>query len=272
VGLELRVCNLDFAYGAVPVLHDITLPAMRSGQVSAVLGPNGGGKSTLLRCIAGVQQGGGTVVLSDGENPVPEPMTARRRFRRPPTPPATDEDRIIYVPQDLPPASSITVFEAVLLACQRNATPRPARATINRVGDTLEQLGIAQLAGRSLAELSGGQRQLVSIAQAVARRPDVLLLDEPTSNLDLRNQLEILGLVRAIATSRPAVVVLTIHDLSLASRFADQVAILHRGTLHSGGPPASVITEAMLREVYEVEATVHRAGDGALTMAATRGL
>lgn len=275
MGLELRVSDLDFSYGQVPVLRGVTLPPMRSGQVTGILGPNATGKSTLLRCIAGIQEGSGTVTIDDG-GPVraPDPPRGSARWRRLTRRAVGSghEDRIIYVPQDLPPASSITVFEAVLLACQRNASLRPARATINRVGETLEQLGIASLAGNSLAELSGGQRQLVSISQAVARRPAVLLLDEPTSNLDLRNQLEILTLVRTVATDQPAAVIMTIHDLSLAARFADQVAVLRRGALHSSGPPEAVITEAMLREVYEVEATVHRTPGGGLTMAATRGL
>ena len=266
--LELHVENLAFAYGAKPVLREITLPAMRSGEVTAVLGPNATGKSTLLRCIAGIQRPSGTVTIT-GDNSATTPTThdPRRGRQR-----DGNRNHIIYVPQDLPPASSITVFEAVLLACQQRAGLRPSDEVIARVSESLARLKIAHLAGAPISDLSGGQRQMVSLAQAIARRPAVLLLDEPTSNLDLRNQLEILNLVRTLAASQPAVVVLTIHDLSLAARFADHVAILHGGTLHSSGSPSSVITEPMLREVYQVDATVHHTSDGALTLAATREL
>jgi iron complex transport system ATP-binding protein len=272
------VQQLSFAYRRTPVLHDITLPALYAGEVTALVGPNGTGKSTLLRAIAGLHKTDATVTLGP-DRPVPEQNTeqtntgqatvrVRRRLTR-----LGLADHIVYVPQELPAASSITVFEAVLLTCQQGgAQLRPSQATLDRVAESLDQLNIADLAGSALSELSGGQRQLVSLAQALVRRPTVMLLDEPTSNLDLRNQLKLLELIREVATTQPAIVLLTIHDLGLAARFADRIAVLNAGHLHSCGPPEDTITSSMLREVYRVEASVHPSPDGTLAVSANRSL
>jgi iron complex transport system ATP-binding protein len=272
------VQQLSFAYRRTPVLHDITLPALYAGEVTALVGPNGTGKSTLLRAIAGLHKTDATVTLGP-DRPGPEQNTeqtntgqatvrVRRRLTR-----LGLADHIVYVPQELPAASSITVFEAVLLTCQQGgAQLRPSQATLDRVAESLDQLNIADLAGSALSELSGGQRQLVSLAQALVRRPTVMLLDEPTSNLDLRNQLKLLELIREVATTQPAIVLLTIHDLGLAARFADRIAVLNAGHLHSCGPPEDTITSSMLREVYRVEASVHPSPDGTLAVSANRSL
>lgn len=271
--VALHVQQLSFAYRHTPVLHDITLPALYAGEVTALVGPNATGKSTLLRAIAGLHKTDAVVTLGS-DRPDPEENTeqatgrVRRRLTR-----LSLADHIVYVPQELPAASSITVFEAVLLTCQQGgAQLRPSRATLDRVAESLDQLSIADLAGSALSELSGGQRQLVSLAQALVRRPTVMLLDEPTSNLDLRNQLKLLELIREVATTQPAVVLLTIHDLGLAARFADRIAVLNAGHLHSCGPPADTVTSSMLREVYRIEASVHPSPDGALAVSANRSL
>lgn len=106
----------------------------------------------------------------------------------------------------------------------------------------------------------------------MARRPALLLLDEPTSNLDLRNQLRILALIRQLATHQPAAVLVTIHDLNHAARFADKVVVLHNGTVHAAGPPHDVITPAMLRAVYKVDGHVHRDQDQQITVTAHHSL
>ena len=255
--LSLVAERVGFSYGSTPVLRDVSLPPTRSGTVTALVGPNGTGKSTLLTCLAGVRTGSGAIRVQDGSG------TSHGRL----------QDLALYLPQDLPPSSSLTVFEVVLLARQhrRGGTWRVPAEAVRNVDDTLTRIGLDGLALRPLSALSGGQRQLVGIAQALVRRPAVLLLDEPTSNLDLRNQLHLLGLVRALAADTPAAVVVSIHDLSLAARFADRIAVLHGGGVHSCGSPAEVLTPDMLRDVYGVDATVTRGADGVPTVAA-RGL
>jgi iron complex transport system ATP-binding protein len=268
VVVALNVRNLSFSYQRTRVLHDITLPPLHPGGVTALIGPNATGKSTLLRAIAGLS-GDCPAVTLDGQDPGTGQASrrVRDRFTRLGT-----ADQIVYVPQELPAASSITVFEAVLLTRQQGARLRPSRDTLLRVGESLDRLGIADLGTAALSDLSGGQRQLVSLAQALVRRPTVLLLDEPTSNLDLRNQLMLLELIRDVAVHQPAIVILTIHDLGLAARFADQVAILRSGSLHAAGPPAETITARMLRDVYQIDASVHPTEDGGLAISANRSL
>jgi iron complex transport system ATP-binding protein len=218
--------------------------------VTALVGPNGAGKSTLLRCIAGLQRHSGHVAVSGRAVSV-------------------TGGSILYLPQEPPPASTLTVFETVLLAHQRGNGFRVRRSATHRVAEVLTRMGLGELADRKLTQLSGGQRQLAGLAQAVVRGPEVLLLDEPTSNLDLHNQLAMLELIRQYAIEQPAAVIVTIHDLAHAARFADRVIVLHDGTVHASGTADEVITEEMLREVYRVDATVHRTSGGTLTLAVT---
>ncbi|MBY8857838.1 ABC transporter ATP-binding protein [Nocardia sp. CA2R105] len=252
--MTLTVENLDFTYGRTPILRSISLPAFRPGEMYAVVGPNGAGKSTLLRCIAGLHRHSGTITLGNGNGNGNG---------------AGQQGSVLYLPQDPPPATTLTVFENVLLAYQQRAGFRVERATVDLVSDVLAQVGLTEFAGRRMAHLSGGQRQLVSLAQAIVRRPSVLLLDEPTSSLDLHNQLKMLELVRQYAEEQPAVVITTIHDLTHAARFADHVVVLHDGSVHTVGAPREVITEDMLREVYRVNARIHFSDDDTLALAAT---
>lgn len=268
--LGLRVENLTFGYGNSTVLQDITLPVMRSGQVTAIVGPNAAGKSTLLKCIAGICRATGTVEFTGADSPpvVPKRPWKRKRSRGR----RGLNERILYTPQDPPPPVSISVFEAVMLALQGEISGRPSARVLDEIGRVLAELHLDDLAARPISDLSGGQRQLVSIAQAMIRKPAVMLLDEPTSSLDLRNQLQLLELVRRLAKAEPVVVVITVHDLGLAARFADHVVVLNGGAVHSAGNPGSTITEAMLREVYRIDASVHTTTDGVVSVAASRSL
>ncbi|MGV9798090.1 ABC transporter ATP-binding protein [Mycobacterium sp. NPDC003449] len=256
MGLDLdglKVSDLAFGYGDARVLRDVSLPTMRPGEVTAVVGPNAAGKSTLLKRIAGIHRGSGRVEIGGDRAAKPT-------------------ERILYTPQDPPPPSSITVFEAVLLARQGRLKGRPSPAALDEIGRVLAELDLDEMSTRAISDLSGGQRQLVSLAQAMIRRPAVMLLDEPTSSLDLRNQLQLLALVRRIAREQPAVVMITVHDLGLAARFADRIVVLSDGAVHSAGDPGATITEAMLREVYRIDGQVHTSTDGVVSVAAARSL
>jgi iron complex transport system ATP-binding protein len=133
-----------------------------------------------------------------------------------------------------------------------------------RVDAALETLCIADLASRNLAELSGGQRQLVSLAQTLGREPDVMLLDEPTSALDLRHQYEVAALVRRVARARGLIALVSIHDINLALRFADRVLVLAEGRLVAFGEPRTVVTPRLLFDVYGVRARIEAFDDGVL--------
>lgn len=254
--MTLAVRGVGAGYGArrPPALRDATLPDLHGGEVVAVVGPNAAGKSTLFRRVAGLLDGEGEVCV-DGR-PVREW-------------PVRHPGRPCYVPQQdgAGGEAALTVFDAVLLALKQGghgaAGWRVTDAEADAVTAALAALGIEALARRPLAELSGGQRQLAALAQALVREPRVLLLDEPTSALDLRRGVEVLALLRDLARARGVCVLVAIHDLNHALRFADRVVVVSGGTVVAcGGPPEAVLTAGLLRDVYGVSARVERCSRG----------
>jgi iron complex transport system ATP-binding protein len=240
--VKLQLSGLGARYGRVPVLSGICTPAFHAGEVVAVIGPNAAGKSTLFRRIAGIVDGEGEVLLD-----------ASRKGM----------EGICYMPQDISANARLTVYESVLLACKQQrpswAVHDAELAMIDRV---LASLGIADLAFRYLGELSGGQRQLASIAQTLAREPEILLMDEPTSALDLHRQVQVLDFVRKLASSQEMIVLIAMHDLNQALRFSDQVLVVGEGTALASGPSRDVITTDLLRKVYRVNARIERCSQG----------
>lgn len=177
--VKLRLEGVGAAYGWRQVLSDISTPAFAGGQVIAVIGPNAAGKSTLFKRMAGLIGGDGQVRLEDSRK---------------------GADGICYMPQDSAVTARLTVYESVLLACkQRQPAWAVHDADLQLIDRIMASLGIADLAFRHLDELSGGQRQLVSIAQTLARDPEIMLMDEPTSALDMRRQVQVLGFIRMLA-------------------------------------------------------------------------
>ena len=240
--VTIQLENLGARYGQRTIIHGVTTAAFVGGQVVAVVGPNAAGKSTLFKRMAGLIEGPGQVLL-EGSKKGPQGIS--------------------YMPQDLNASARLTVYESVLLA-RKQLTPGWVvhDDELKLVDDILAALGITELSFRNLGELSGGQQQLVSIAQTLVREPEVLLMDEPTSALDMHRQVQVLGFMRALARKREVIVFIAIHDLNQALRFADQVLVIADGTAQGSGPSAEVITESMLRKVYKVEARLERCSRG----------
>ncbi|VDC31498.1 ABC transporter ATP-binding protein [Pseudogemmobacter humi] len=245
-GLSIR--DVSVSYGRRPVLAGLSLPDLAPGEVTVLAGPNAAGKSTLLRAIAGLAPARGQIALG-GEDLAR--LSGQRRAAL-----------IGFMPQTLPSGASLVVLETVIAAL-RAGSGREETSPESRAMAVLSRLGIASLALDPLDQLSGGQRQMVSLAQAVVRDPRLLLLDEPTSALDLARQVRLLTEVRRIA-AEGRVVLAVLHDLALAARWADRIAILHKGGLYSFGPPAEVVTPAMLAEVYGVSARIETCSRGHL--------
>ena len=241
--VTLRLENLGASYGRHEVISGITTPVFLGGEVVAVIGPNAAGKSTLFKRIAGLIDGPGRVLLEGSSK---------------------GRDGICYMPQDISANARLTVYESVLLA-RKQQTPSWAvhDTDLARIDDILAALGIDALAFRNLGELSGGQRQLVSIAQTLARDPEVLLMDEPTSALDLHRQMQVLGFMRQLAREQGMIVFIAIHDLNQALRFADQALVIAGGSGQGSGPCEEVITVDMLRAVYKIDARIERCSQGA---------
>ena len=246
----LRVQELSAAYGHQTIVRNVSLPDLRPGEVTALIGPNAAGKSTLLRALAGLLTAQGTVTLGDIDL-LAMPLGERAKL-------------VTYMPQSLPQGVALSVLETVIGALRASphsvATgaaedPRIALALLRRIG-------IDAIAMKSIDRLSGGQRQLVSLAQALVRSPRVLLLDEPTSALDLHYQLRVMTLVRELAAGMIVIVVL--HDLQTAVRNSDRIIVLSQGEIAASGTPDAAITPDMLADVYQVKARVLRGAAGDL--------
>jgi iron complex transport system ATP-binding protein len=247
--MSVRVEGISFAYGSAPVLHSVSIDAARPGEVLGLVGPNAAGKSTLLKCMAGLLGSKGRVWF---ENEEVRTSDQWRKLRR----------QVTYLPQEYASTAAITVFEAILVARQQSASWIVGDDDVAAVAAIIDDLRLEPVSLRYLSELSGGQRQMVAVAQALARDPRVLLLDEPTSSLDLQRQLELLQLVRRLAAERAMTVLIALHDLNLAARFVDRLVILHHGRTFADGLPHEVLTEQMLGQVYGIEARVERDHDG----------
>ncbi|GLK72208.1 ABC transporter ATP-binding protein [Ancylobacter dichloromethanicus] len=256
---RLAIEGLSVGYGRRRIIEDLTLPAISGGGVTALIGPNAAGKTTLLRALAGLVPARGSIRLDDTE------LTGLSV--------AGHARHVTYMPQALPQRVALTVFEATLSALMsaRDETLSTAGAQA-RAFATLERLGIADLALRGLDELSGGQRQLASLAQSIVREPTVLLLDEPTSALDIHHQMRVMQLVEELARERSIIVIIVLHDIAQAARYARRIVVLERGAVAADGPPGAAITPETLARVYRVEARVERCSQGFLQVIVDRAV
>ncbi|ARC36949.1 ABC transporter ATP-binding protein [Paracoccus yeei] len=246
--MSLLVRDISVRFGPRRVLDGLTLPEMRAGELTVLAGPNAAGKSTLLRAIAQLVPHRGSTML-DGRDLARLPAVERARL-------------LGFMPQSLPSGSSLVALETVIAAL-RAGKALPARQADQAAMAVMEKLGIGALALEPLDALSGGQRQMVSLAQAIVRDPRVLLLDEPTSALDLARQVRLLSELRRLA-AEGRVVVAVLHDLALAAQWADRIVLIHGGHVRAHGAPAEVLTPALLAEVYGVEARVEFCSRGRL--------
>jgi iron complex transport system ATP-binding protein len=242
--MVLEVNNINVAYDRYPALNQISL-SVNAGEILAVIGPNGAGKSTMLRAVCGIQPiQSGTISIA-GTNISRLSTVERAR-------------RLAMVPQarDLP--SSFTVYQTVLLG----RTPylgwlgRANSIDHQQTKLALERTQLIELADRLIYELSGGEQQRVLLARALAQTTSVLLLDEPTTFLDLHHQSSFLNLVRQLTIQDRLAVMMVMHDLNLASLCADKIALLADGRLIANGTPTEVLTEENLAVVYEVPVQV----------------
>ena len=237
----LNVENLSFHYrGGPEVLRDISF-SLEEGQFLAILGNNGAGKSTMLKCFNQILQVGGGHVWMDGEDLL---ALSHREVAR----------RVAFVSQNIP-STQMTVHDVVMLGRRPYMCWGFTEEDHRIVHEAMDRLHLSPLRGRFLNELSGGERQKVMLARALAQQPRVLLLDEPTSSLDIQNQYQVLDIVRDICRTSAITAVVVIHDLNLALRFCDRFLLLKEGRVYRSGD-SSVLDRQALREVYGVEAHV----------------
>jgi len=233
----LSVAGIHFHYPSRPVLKGVSFELGKS-QILGVLGINGAGKSTLLKCLNRILRPEKGEVLLEGKNLLK--MRGNQIARR-----------MGYVPQKYG-EEKLTVYDTVLLGRKPYIQWAAAETDFQVVEKILRLLHLEEFAMRPVHELSGGEMQKVIIARALAQEPQVLLLDEPISSLDLRNQLEVMELVAGIVRDHGLSAILSIHDINLALRFADRLLFLKDGKIHTLADRGAV-TPQIIQEIYGVE-------------------
>jgi iron complex transport system ATP-binding protein len=242
----LEVQNVTIGYGAQPVVAGVSL-ALSRGEVLAIAGANGAGKSTLMRAMnGGLLPASGNIFL-DG---VQLGGLSRRTISR----------SIAAVAQEADLRFPVTVLEFVLggryALASTSAWGWETSADIEIAENVLRETQLEQFAGRLMTELSGGERQRAVLARALATEAKILLLDEPTANLDLGHQAAVLALVRQRCTRSGVAAVVVMHDLNLAAEFAQHILLLKQGRPIAFGSPAEVLTEALIKDAFGVEALI----------------
>ena len=241
----IEVHNLTFGYSSDSqknILRGVDFVA-QTGKLTAVIGTNGAGKSTLLKTIIGILSGKGDIRINgkSAETYSSEELSST----------------VSYLSQDNDCKINLTVFEIVMLGRMGSLSFRVKEEDIRATEEVLQRLNMQELASRSIMALSGGQRQLVFIAQALVREPTVLLFDEPTSALDLHKQFKLLTLLKRLTRENQFTTLVTLHHLDLAAKFADEIIILQKGEVYAQGEPREIFTESMMEEVYRVKTKIY---------------
>ncbi len=246
--MRLSVEDLRFSYFSETTLENVSF-TLHEGEIMSILGVNGAGKSTLLKCVNRILKPKGGSVLVDGEDVL---KLGRRRTAR----------RIGYVPQNCS-ETGLTVFETVLMGRRPHVQWAMTDNDYRLVEETMQRIGIEHLAMRPVHELSGGEAQKVAIARALAQSPRLLLLDEPTSSLDLKNQLEVMELIRSIVAGRGLSALVAIHDINMALRFTDKFLFLKDREIFAIADKNRLSAE-IISEVYGVKVSLEEFGGNAI--------
>ena len=240
--MKLTIKNVSFSYASVRALDKISIE-IDEGKIVSLVGPNGAGKSTLLKCIDRILRPQKGVIFLDGKEV--SRINSKELARM-----------MGYVPQSTIEVFPFTVFDIVLMGRRPHIGWRVNEKDVEIVAQTLKFMGIEELGARYFDELSGGEKQKVAIARAIAQEPKILLLDEPTSNLDIRHQLEVMVIIRKLVQERGISAIMAIHDLNLASRFSDRLVMFKNHQVFTIGKPELVLNPENIRETYGVEAQV----------------
>lgn len=242
--MEIRIENLCFHYkNGAPVLRDISLTFDRPGLV-CIIGPNGVGKSTLVRCINGISKPTSGDIYIDGRN------TRDMKLKE-------IAEHIGYVPAGTEDCFSMPVIDTIMMGRYNHYKVRSSRRDIEVVHKVMDMLDIEDLAMRGFNQLSAGQHQKVAIARGLVTESEIMILDEPTSNLDVRHQIYVTELLRAIAEEQDKLIIMICHDLNVAAKYAHEVVVLEPpGIVYGQGTPKEIFTKEMLRHVYGVDCDI----------------
>jgi len=240
--MRLELNGIGFSYPSKDVLKDITI-SYEGAQLIAILGPNGVGKSTLIHCIDRILKPTAGTVLIDGEDAEEYPMKEMAK-------------KVGYVPYASTDVFPMSVVDAVLLGRHPHSNWKSTREDVRIVFTMLKRLGIDDLADSQFNELSAGQHQKAMLARGLVQQPEIMLLDEPTANLDVKHQLGVTKLLHEIAHEDNVMVVMICHDLNIAAKYADSIMMMKDGAIFAAGPVDEVFTEENISEVYGVKCRI----------------
>ena len=240
----ISINNLNFKYKNRPILKNISFKA-EEGDLICVLGPNGVGKSTLFKCILGLLKGYKGEILINNSN---IKNLSRKLMAR----------EIAYIPQSHYPTFNFSVFNVILMGTTSHfsVSSSPSKKEEDLVNETLEKLGISYLKDRGYGEISGGERQLVLIARALTQKAKVLIMDEPTANLDYGNQVRVMKKVKELS-NEGYTIILSTHNPEHAFLYANKVMVMYGGEITNFGVPKDVLTESLLKKIYNVKVNLH---------------
>ena len=244
--MKLEVGGLEFSYDSVPILKSVSMELCGS-EILGILGPNGSGKTTLIKCINRIlTPSQGSIIMDDQDVLRMKQKDVAKHFG--------------YVPQNtVNDLSCPTVYEVVMMGRRPHSMGwQYSKSDEEIVWKSLEELEVVDLASRPFDRLSSGQTQRVLMARALCQGADVLLLDEPTSNLDIRYQIEVMNTIRRLVDEKGVSVCAIIHDIDMAMRYCDKVVILSNGEILSAGLAEEVITTENIRKAYGVEVVIDR--------------
>ncbi len=240
--VKITIEGLSFSYGSNKILDGLDI-VVGDSEILSLVGPNGSGKTTLIKCIDRILKPEGRILLDGGRDI--RSMSLREVAKY-----------IGYVPQSSSSVLSTTVFDTILMGRKPHMGWRVGDEDIDHVVKIMKLLHVEEFALKDFNELSGGQKQRALIARALCQEPEVLLLDEPTSNLDVKHQLEVMDIVTTLVKKTGISAVMAIHDLNLAARYSDTLVMLKDGRVYARGDPETLLTEDNIKIIFGVEAVV----------------
>ncbi len=250
--IKLQAKDMDFGYNSSKILQNVNFEIAPSKLVT-IVGPNGSGKSTLIKCIDRILAPQGGSILINRKD-----VTKMTRMEM--------AKYLSYVPQSSVRIFPTKVFDTILMGRRPHIGWLGSERDEDKVWEVLRLLDIERLAMSNFSELSGGQQQKVLIARALVQEAEVMLLDEPTSNLDIWHQLDVMNIIRDVVKKKEITAIMALHDLNLASYYSDRIIMMNRGKIIAAGDPQSVITEENIAKVYRVEAAVRSLSDRPVIM------
>ena len=240
--MKVTISGLEFGYSSSPVLKDVNLE-VNGPQLISIIGPNGVGKSTLIHCINKILSPTKGVVMINGEDV--SGISIKEMAKK-----------VGYVTYATSDAFPLSVVDTVLMGRHPHSGWKSLDHDLDVVYSTLKLINIEHLAMRSFDELSAGQHQKVMLARGLVQEPEVLLLDEPTSNLDIKHQMEVTRILRNLSQEKGILIIMISHDLNIAAKYSDNMVMLSNGSIYAVGTPKEVLTKENIKAVYGVDSEI----------------